>query len=304
MATLPGARLYARYGYSGTERVHYEVQPGVTIEFIPMSKKRRTKSDLTTTVGRALARLLISGVAMIRSTMQRVPLSSNNLLERAGKIYPQSEVVSRMPDKSLHRYRFADFYRRSRQLASALLAAGLKKGDRVATLSWNHYAHLECYFGIPAAGGVMHTLNLRLAPDEIAWIANHAEDRFLDRRRRAAAAAREVHATRCRSRRSSSCRSPARRSPAPFVDYEDFLAERAGRLRVPAARRGRPDRDVLHVGHHRPAEGRRLLASLDGAAHAGRQPARPLGPARRTTACCRSRRCSTRTAGAFRTARR
>ena len=91
---------------------------------------------------------------MIRSTMQRVPLSSNTLLERAGKIYPQSEVVSRMPDKSLHRYRFADFYRRSRQLASALLAAGLKKGDRVATLSWNHYAHFECYFGIPAAGGV------------------------------------------------------------------------------------------------------------------------------------------------------
>jgi fatty-acyl-CoA synthase len=116
---------------------------------------------------------------MIRSTMQRVPLSSNSFLERAGRIYPQSEVVSRLPDKSLHRYRFADFYRRSRQLAAALLAAGLQKGDRVATLSWNHYAHFECYFGIPAAGGVLHTLNLRLAPEEIAWIANHAEDRFL-----------------------------------------------------------------------------------------------------------------------------
>jgi fatty-acyl-CoA synthase len=116
---------------------------------------------------------------MIRSTMQRVPLSSNTFLERAGKIYPQVEVVSRMPDKSLHRYRFADFYRRSRQLASALLAAGLEKGDRVATLSWNHYAHFECYFGIPAANGVLHTLNLRLTPEEIAWIANHAEDRFI-----------------------------------------------------------------------------------------------------------------------------
>ena len=56
---------------------------------------------------------------------------------------------------------------------------GLKKGDRVATLAWNHHAHLECYFGIPAAGGVMHTLNLRLAPDEIGWIAADAEDRFL-----------------------------------------------------------------------------------------------------------------------------
>ncbi len=116
---------------------------------------------------------------MIKATMQQVPLSVNQLLERAGKLYPQSEIVSRLPDKSLVRHRFGEFYVRARKLAAALLAAGLRKGDRVATLCWNHYAHLECYFGIPAAGGVMHTLNLRLAPEEIAWIANHARDRFL-----------------------------------------------------------------------------------------------------------------------------
>src|SRR5512139_3985446 len=116
---------------------------------------------------------------MIRSTMQRVPLSINPLVERAGKLFPQVEIVSRLPDKSLRRQRFADFHRRTRRLAAALLAAGLKKGDRVATLCWNHHAHLECYFGIPAAGGVMHTLNLRLAPDEIGWIAGNAQDRFL-----------------------------------------------------------------------------------------------------------------------------
>ncbi len=116
---------------------------------------------------------------MIQSTMQRVPLSINQLLERGGKLYPDSEIVSRRPDKSLVRHRFADFHRRARGLAAALLAAGLKTGDRVATLCWNHHAHLECYFGIPAAGGVMHTLNLRLSPDEIGWIAGHAQDRFL-----------------------------------------------------------------------------------------------------------------------------
>jgi len=116
---------------------------------------------------------------MIRSTMQRQPLSLNQILERAGRLYPQVEIVSRLPDKSYVRHRFADFYRRARRLAAALLAAGLKKGEPVATLCWNHHAHLECYFGIPAAGGVMHTLNLRLAPDELAWIANHAQDRFL-----------------------------------------------------------------------------------------------------------------------------
>jgi fatty-acyl-CoA synthase len=116
---------------------------------------------------------------MIEATMQRVPLSINHFLERAGKLFAASEIVSRRPDKSLVRHRFGDFYRRARQLAAALQAAGLAKGDRVATLCWNHYAHLECYFGIPAAGGVMHTLNLRLAPEEIAFIARHARDRFL-----------------------------------------------------------------------------------------------------------------------------
>src|SRR5690606_11369014 len=99
--------------------------------------------------------------------------------ERAGRLYGSVEIVSRMPDKSLHRYTYADLYRRARSLAKALQKAGLQRGDRVATLMWNHYAHLEAYFGIPAAGGVLHTLNLRLHPDEIAYIANHAGDRFL-----------------------------------------------------------------------------------------------------------------------------
>jgi fatty-acyl-CoA synthase len=115
----------------------------------------------------------------MRSTMMRVPLSINHFLERAGTLFGGTEVVSRLPDKSLRRQTYADFYARTRRLAAALLGLGLKKGERVATLCWNHHAHLECYFGIPAAGGVMHTLNLRLSPDEIGWIASHAEDRFL-----------------------------------------------------------------------------------------------------------------------------
>ena len=115
----------------------------------------------------------------MQSTMMTTPLSLNTLLDRAGKLFPHSQIVSRLPDKSLRRHSFAQFHERTRQLASALLHLGLKKGDRVATLSWNHHAHLECYFGIPAAGGVMHTLNLRLSPDEIGFIAAHAGDRFL-----------------------------------------------------------------------------------------------------------------------------
>jgi len=155
--------------------------------------------------------------------MQRVPLSINHLLERAGRLFPEVEIVSRLPDKSFVRHRFADFHRRARSLAAALLAAGLRKGDRVATLCWNHYAHLECYFGIPAAGGVMHTLNLRLSPDEIGWIATHAEDRFLviddillplyEQFKDKAAFERVIVVP-----------FGGARVSAPFTDYEDFLA--------------------------------------------------------------------------------
>ena len=115
----------------------------------------------------------------MRSTMMDVPLSLNHLLERAGTLFSQNQIVSRLPDKSLRTHTYGDYHRRTRKLAAALQSLGLKKDDRVATLSWNHHAHLECYFGIPAAGGVMHTLNLRLAPDELGWIAADAGDRCL-----------------------------------------------------------------------------------------------------------------------------
>jgi fatty-acyl-CoA synthase len=116
---------------------------------------------------------------MMLTTMMDVPLSLNHLLDRAGTLFGDNEVVSRRPDKSLVRHPYREIRRRARALAAALRALGLKKGERVATLCWNHHAHLEAYFGIPAAGGVMHTLNLRLAPEEIGWIAHDADDRFL-----------------------------------------------------------------------------------------------------------------------------
>ena len=115
----------------------------------------------------------------MKSTMMSVPLNLSHFLERAGKLFARQEIVSRLPDKSLHRYTYADFYRRARLLAEALQKAGLRRGDRVATLMWNHYAHYEAYFGVIVSGGVMHTLNLRLAADDIGFIAQHAQDRFL-----------------------------------------------------------------------------------------------------------------------------
>ena len=115
----------------------------------------------------------------MKSTMMSCPLLLNCMVERAAKLFPKVEIVSVQPNGSLHRYTYLDLYKRSRQLSAALQQAGLRCGDRVATLMWNEHEHLEAYFGIPAVGGVLHTLNLRLHPEELAYIVNHAEDRFL-----------------------------------------------------------------------------------------------------------------------------
>ncbi len=116
---------------------------------------------------------------MLPGGMMDFPLTLPAILERAGKLFAHVEVVSGRPDKSLVRHTYGDIYRRARQLAAALQNAGIRAGDRVATLMWNHSTHLEAYFGVPACGAVLHTLNLRLHPAELAYIANHARDRFL-----------------------------------------------------------------------------------------------------------------------------
>ena len=101
------------------------------------------------------------------------------LLRRAETYFPDKEIVTRLPDKSFHRYTYRDCCRRSKQLAVALQNLGLERGDRVATLAWNHYQHMECYLGIPCGGFVLHTLNLRLHPSDLAYIATHAGDRVV-----------------------------------------------------------------------------------------------------------------------------
>src|SRR5467141_3198055 len=109
----------------------------------------------------------------MRGTMMDFPLTLPTILERSGKIF------SRKPDKSITRTCYGEFYRRARQLAAALTKLGLQRGDRVASMMWNHAGPLEAFFGVPFAGGILHTLNLRLHPHEIAGIAKHAGDRFL-----------------------------------------------------------------------------------------------------------------------------
>jgi fatty-acyl-CoA synthase len=99
------------------------------------------------------------------------------LLRRAETYFPQQEIVARLPDRSFQRTTYGEYAVRVRQLGAALQQLGLERGDRVATLAWNHNAHFEAYFGIPCAGFVLHTLNLRLHPKDLGYIANHAGDR-------------------------------------------------------------------------------------------------------------------------------
>ena len=111
--------------------------------------------------------------------MQDQPLLISSLIDFAGRHHREAEIVSRRVEGDLHRYTYADAAKRSRRVANALDRLGLSFGDRVATLAWNGYRHLELYFGITGSGRVVHTVNPRLLPDQIAWIANHAEDQVM-----------------------------------------------------------------------------------------------------------------------------
>ncbi len=116
---------------------------------------------------------------MLNGLMMDFPLTVNAILRRAEALYGPRTIVSRLADKSIHRYHYRDMVLRAKRLALALQKLGVGVGDRVATLGWNHYQHLEAYFGIPACGGVLHTLNPRLHANDLTYIMNHAEDKVL-----------------------------------------------------------------------------------------------------------------------------
>jgi len=111
--------------------------------------------------------------------MQKQSLLISHLIEFAELHHGDGEVVSRRVEGDIHRYTWADVARRSKQIANTLDAAKLAFSDRVATLAWNGYRHLELYFGVSGSGRVLHTINPRLHPEQIAWIVNHAEDQVL-----------------------------------------------------------------------------------------------------------------------------
>jgi fatty-acyl-CoA synthase len=110
--------------------------------------------------------------------MMNTPLTLAPLLERAARLFPKKEIVSKT-EAGMHRYTYADFHARVHRLAWAMERMGVKRGDRIGSLCWNGYRHLELYFAVTCYGAVLHTLNLRLAPDQVAYIITHADDRVI-----------------------------------------------------------------------------------------------------------------------------
>ncbi|MEM5277652.1 3-(methylthio)propionyl-CoA ligase [Cupriavidus taiwanensis] len=111
--------------------------------------------------------------------MMSAPLLISSIIKHAARYYGSTEIVSRRTEGDLHRYTYRDCELRARKLAQALGALGVKQGERVGTLAWNGYRHLEVYYGVSGMGAVCHTVNPRLFPEQIAYIVNHAEDGYI-----------------------------------------------------------------------------------------------------------------------------
>jgi fatty-acyl-CoA synthase len=112
----------------------------------------------------------------MRGLMMDYPLTIDRILEHANRMYPHKRISTRLPDSSMHRYTYADLYKRVKRLCNVLVGLGVQPGDRVATFAWNNYQHLELYYAVPCAGAVCHTLNIRLSLEQLAYVTNHAED--------------------------------------------------------------------------------------------------------------------------------
>jgi fatty-acyl-CoA synthase len=118
----------------------------------------------------------------MQGLMMNWQLTLDKIIEHANRLYPHKGVTTMQPDGSLHRMTYGEMYGRVKRLAKALVQLGIEPGERVGTFAWNNYQHLELYYAIPGAGAVCHTLNIRLFPDQLSYIINHAEDKvvFID----------------------------------------------------------------------------------------------------------------------------
>ena len=211
--------------------------------------------------------------------MMDMPLLISDLIRHADRHHGAAEIVSKtVEDGGIHRYTYREAHRRARRLANALKSLGVGMHDRVATLAWNGYRHFEIYYAVAGSGAVIHTINPRLFPDQIAYIANHAEDKvvFFDL---TFAPLVEKLAPQLKSVKhfvamTDRAHMPKTSHPRPALLRGARSRRQSDELRMAELRREHRRLPVLHLGHHRQSEGRALHPPLDGAARVCRGAAR------------------------------
>ncbi|WP_153721506.1 long-chain fatty acid--CoA ligase [Sporosarcina cascadiensis] len=111
--------------------------------------------------------------------MMQTPLILSSFIRRAERFFPNKMVISRTGEQTIQRFTYKEWAKRTRKLSNALTDLGMEKGTKVGTFAWNHHRHLEAYFGVPCTGAILHMINIRLSPEHIVYIINHAEDEIL-----------------------------------------------------------------------------------------------------------------------------
>jgi fatty-acyl-CoA synthase len=166
--------------------------------------------------------------APLDNLMMDYPLTLTHFFERSRRLWAKKTLATRVPGQPLHRYTYADFAERTRRLAGALAALGIRKGDRVATFAWNSHRHLELYWAAPLMGGVLHTLNIRLSPQDLAFIVNHAGDSVIFADASVWPALEGIRDKLPSVRRIVIMRdTPDARVPAGFTEYEALVKDAA-----------------------------------------------------------------------------
>ncbi|PIC71297.1 fatty-acid--CoA ligase [Sporosarcina sp. P16b] len=111
--------------------------------------------------------------------MMQTPLILSTFITRAERFFPNKMIISRTGEQSIQRFTYREWAKRTRKLSNALTQLGMEHGTKVGTFAWNHHRHLEAYFAVPCTGAILHMINIRLSPEHIMYIINHAEDEIL-----------------------------------------------------------------------------------------------------------------------------
>ena len=212
--------------------------------------------------------------------MQDWPLLCHRILDHAAIQHGARKIITRSIEGPIHETNYAEIRQRALKVAQRLEKDGIKLGDRVATLAWNTWRHLEAWYGIMGIGAIYHTVNPRLFPDQIVWIINHAEDRVMMTDLTFVPLLEKIADKLPTIERYIVLTDGAHMPQTSLknaVAYEDWIAGEDGDFAWRAVRREHRRRHVLHLRHHRQSQGRALLAPLQRAAHHDRGAARRHG---------------------------